>query len=242
MLHRTNLLAVGLPVGYEIRSAIDICMSLLFKWLVLNIDWGCLQVQCILMSCNSLWDHMSSCNSNNFSKAIQSPLHNLNRRQIAHDLGCARRLWKSLTFSWSFISVQSHLQPQLSVSQIGGHCAGKLACPDIYMINDICIQFTLNIPRLVRFKENDVIMMRSWHGETFHITDPLWGNPPDPVNWPDKRTVMQRFDIYSAVSLNMLLTSWTVSDTRRFNAYKASIWCPYIMVSGILRKLLQNEW
>ena len=83
------------------------------------------------------------------------------------------------------------------------------------------IQFTLNIPWLVRFKENDVIMMRSWHGETFHITDPLWGNPPDPVNWPDKGTAMQRFDIFSAVSLNMLLTSWTISDMRRFNTYEA---------------------
>ena len=59
--------------------------------------------------------------------------------------------------------------------------------------------------RPVVWLESGTGIMMSSHGNTFHITGPLWGNRREPVDSPHKGPVTQRFDVFFVVSFNNLL-------------------------------------
>ena len=55
-----------------------------------------------------------------------------------------------------------------------------------------------------------LIMRMSWHGNAFHLTDPLWGESCNgkwipQVDSPHKRPIMENFHVFSVVFLNKLL-------------------------------------
>ena len=54
-------------------------------------------------------------------------------------------------------------------------------------------------------------IMTSWHGNTYCITDLLWGNPPAPGRFPPKGSVMQSFVLFFVVGERRLLPmTWHV--------------------------------
>ena len=77
-----------------------------------------------------------------------------------------------------------------------------------------------------------VIMMTSWHGNTFHITDPLWGNPQvTDVDSPYKELLMQSFYflehfIEQTVDLPVIWDTMTVMVTPYGNRPVSQIRAP----------------
>ena len=78
---------------------------------------------------------------------------------------------------------------------------------------------------------HDDIMRMSWHGNAFHMTDPLWGESCNSqwipqVDSPHKRPIMENFHVFYVVSsTNSWTNCWVASDLRYHDTHTTSLWC-----------------